>query len=185
MLQELSAAYRLLAGKLSVLHPGKPLLWKNPSSTARTRQLCEWFPRARFIHIVRHPTAVFSSSLRRLPAMLNAFALQRYDQLDLQELVLTCYRELMTRAMQDLPHVPAARLVEVRYEDLAERPLPVLQGAYRQLSLPGWDGAAPRIAAYLESVRGYEPNVHRLSSRQRDRIAREWAFAFERWGYSP
>lgn len=179
--EELQEAYRALAARLSAHCGGRRLLLKNPSATARIRLLKRVFPRARFVCLIRNPFIVFASSLRRLPAMLHAFAWQDYRHLDLERVVLDCYRLLMQRYLDDSPQLSPEELIEIRFEDLAAEPQQIAERVYRWLQLP-----MPRdaIAAYLDSLAGYERNVHRLSVAQIERISREWAFALARWNYS-
>ena len=41
----------------------RPLVLKSPPHTARIRQLLEWFPEAKFVHIRRDPYRVIQSRL--------------------------------------------------------------------------------------------------------------------------
>ena len=43
--------------------------------------------------------------------------------------------------------------------------------------------AAP--ARYLETIAGYQTNKFRLDRDLAARIADEWSFAFDEWGYDP
>src|SRR5262249_20681564 len=43
-------------------HHGRPLVLKSPGHTCRIRLLLEMFPGAKFVHIHRHPYAVFQSA---------------------------------------------------------------------------------------------------------------------------
>lgn len=180
-LREFEGAYSTLAARLSVLRGGRRLLFKNPNATGRIRMLKRVFPCAKFIHLVRNPYTVFASSLRRLPAMFNAFAWQDYRHLDLETIVFDCYRLMMRRYLDDSRALSADDLIEVRFEDLAARPNDEIARVYQWLGLEP-DGDA--LGRYLDSQAGYERNLHRLTEPQLQRIATEWAFALQHWGYS-
>ena len=55
---------------------GKPLVLKSPPHTARVRLLLELFPDARFVHIRRHPYAVFRSTKHLHQAVAPYWRLQ-------------------------------------------------------------------------------------------------------------
>ena len=93
---------------------GKPIVLKSPPHTARIRLLLEMFPDARFIHIVRHPFAVFPSMMWTRQTNYRAHGLQRPQFDGLEEFV---YRNFlhMHRAFTDQKHlIPAKNLCELR-----------------------------------------------------------------------
>lgn len=182
-LKQFSAAYQSLAARLSCFHDGRRLLFKNPASTARIALLKTIFPNARFVHIVRDPYDVFASSLRRLPAMLNAFAWQTYDHLDLDDIVIDCYRELMQQYLEQAEQIPAGDLVETTYADVVAAPLDESRRIHEALNLPFDSQAESAISRYLQSLGEYRSNVHALSESQVARIESEWQFAFEHWQF--
>jgi hypothetical protein len=47
------------------------IISKSPQHTARIRILCEMFPSAQFIHMIRHPYEVFASTMRLMRAMFE------------------------------------------------------------------------------------------------------------------
>jgi hypothetical protein len=181
---ELARAYQTLAGKLSFLNGGRQLLFKNPASTARLLFLKELFPGARFIHIVRDPYHVFSSSLLRLSPMLNAFAWQTYDQLDMESTVIDCYRLLMQQYLKQAPQIPAGDLVETSYEALVAAPHDELQRIFETLGLSNYEQSRIHVARYLAALGDYQPNQHTLSVHETDRIESAWSFAIDHWGYT-
>ena len=62
----------------------KPIVLKSPPHTARVRLLLELFPEARFIHIVRDPYVIFSSTVRLWKSLYDVEGLQkpRFDGLE-------------------------------------------------------------------------------------------------------
>ena len=76
-----------------------------------------------------------------------------------------------------------SELIEVSYRELQEDPLNMLRRIYAQLELPGFDTAAPRFEAYLDSQRDYRKNVLPLTQRERAAVSSQWREIFERLEY--
>jgi omega-hydroxy-beta-dihydromenaquinone-9 sulfotransferase len=171
--------------KVASLHAGgKRLVLKNPVNTARMGLLFEMFSSAQFIHIHRDPYDVFSST-RNLHRRVLAFsALQRVSHSELDETVLHLYAAMMRHYFKEREHIPRRQLIDVRYDDLVQRPLEVMKGLYAQLGYDHFEQARPRIATYLESLRGYRKNrFSALTREETDRIEARWDFAFAALGY--
>ena len=58
---------------VSLLAGGRPLVLKSPGHSLRVAALRQILPGARFIHIVRDPTAVYSSTIRLWQVMTGAY----------------------------------------------------------------------------------------------------------------
>lgn len=169
----------------ATLHAGgKPLLLKNPANTARIAQLLEMFPDARFIHIHRDPYAVFRSTQKLHRSVYDMVGLQRVGDEEIQDNVLHMYRELMRRYLDTRGLIPEGNLVEVRYEDLEQRPMQELERVYAALRLPGLEEARPGMEAHLATQKNYVKNRHVFTPRDIARVRREWQFAFDQWGYA-
>ena len=178
-----SRQYLWLLKKLSLVHQGNQLLLKNPSSTARLPLLANIIPNAKFVHIVRNPFHVFPSSLKRLTPMLRAFAWQKYDHLDLDEIVLTCYELLMKKYLLDVPHFESSNLIEIRYEDLIENPVKEIEMIYEKFQIPDSEKALKQISQYVGTIQDYQRNTHTITQSQYDQITNRWQFALDHWNY--
>jgi hypothetical protein len=164
----------------------RPLVLKSPGHTARIRLLLELFPQARFVHIRRHPLAVFRSWQHLIRRIAPWWALQPHDFADLDERILRQYNEVYDAYFDQRGSIPSGRLCEVAYEDLERDPLGELRRIYRELSLPDFAVAEPDVRAYVESVAGYQKNQFvPLEPNLRDRIIRAWQRWFEALGYEP
>src|SRR5579883_180190 len=164
------------------------LLLKSPTHTARIALLRALFPDAAFIHMVRNPYALFASTKKLWTALFAREGLQR-PRLSalpgvpaLDEYVLA----MLDQLYRDFPHqvaaLPERQFCEIRYEDLAARPLAVLAGLYRRLELGDFAALRERVAAYLGSL-DYRPNRHSLTAAERAEVRRRWAAYFTRHGY--
>lgn len=181
--ERFSRAYLQIVKKLTLVQGGKPILLKNPSSTARIRLLKGLFPRAKFVHIRRNPYAVFSSSLARLPRLIRAFRLRSGGELDGEGIVIRSYQKLMRAYLAQRDCLPPGDLVEVSYEDLVDDPERVVSGIYESLGLSPGEGQLVSVRSTVQRDGASAHNRHSLTPEQRERIEREWAFAFDEWDY--
>ena len=176
-------AYRLLVRKLSIAGKDKPLLLKNPASTARIEILNRLFEGARFIHIVRNPFDVFASMLHHYPRLLNAFAWQDFDKIDLEEMVFYKYRRVMDGYLAQR-QIVGDRLLETSYETIVADPACEIGRFFDHFDFRNKDSAMKSIGRYVEQNLNYRRNRYHLTRAQVDRIHDEWGFALKEWGYS-
>jgi LPS sulfotransferase NodH len=176
------AAFTLFLRKCSHAQ-GLPMLVKNPVYTARPAQIRRIFPRAKFIHIHRDPFDVFLSMRNFWKQLLSVMALQRFDHVDIDGTILRIYDRMMHAFAVETTGWEAPDMVEVAYADLDRQPLDTVRHIYETLDLPGFADAAPRFAAYLDSIRSYEKNRFRGDAAMVARVSERWAPWIERWGY--
>ena len=138
------------------LDQGKPLLIKNPTYSARIPQLRRLYPGARFIHIYRNPHAVFRSTRRFYQTLIDKFAWQTVDHLDLDRLVLQSYRRMMDHIERDRQSLPDGHFADLRYEDLEAQPLVEIEKLYERLGLGDIGPHRATFERYLASVDGFE-----------------------------
>ena len=171
-----------LLEKVSLAQGGRRLLIKNPVYSARVAMLREIWPDAHFIHIHRDPRAVFVSTVHFYRTLLDKLALQPYDHIDVEQVVLDHYPRIMQALLDDTADLPPDRFVEVAFERFEREPLAEAERIYRRLNLPGYSAAEPRFRAYLGEVCGYAKNEHRLAEAGRERVERRWSPFIDRWG---
>ncbi len=169
--------------KASWLAGGKRLVSKNPWNTARLTHLHELWPDAPFLHIVRHPYGVYMSAWNALKTGAPLLQFGHADEEEVRELFFEFYRDLLQQHLKQRALLPEGLYAEVRYEDLVADPVGALSGVYERLKLDGWSQFEPSLRAYLSTIADYEPNKFNLDRDLAARIAEEWSFAFEEWGY--
>ena len=77
------------------------------------------------------------------------------------------------------------RLHEMSYEDLDVDPIGQVRAVYHSLQLPDFDVVEPTLRQYVDSLSGYQKNPRsELPLEIRRRLADEWRFCFDAWGYS-
>jgi hypothetical protein len=170
--------------KLTYKH-GKPLVLKSPAHMGRLPLLLELFPEARFVHIHRHPFAVFKSTVHTARAVTKMWSLQRYVPPDVEAKALRQYREICEAFLEDRGLIEPGRLCEIGYDELVGDPVTTLRSVYERLGLPDFADAEPRIQEYAASLAGYRRNSFAtLAAEKREEIYRECRGCFEAWGYA-
>ena len=68
------------------------LVLKSPPHTGRLKQLSQWFPGAKFIHMSRHPYRLVPSTMKlwKLLDLLQGFQLPKYDDVWLKNYIFEC-----------------------------------------------------------------------------------------------
>jgi len=181
--QEFTNAYLKLLKKLDYFHGGKQLLMKNPASTGRIPFLLEHFPNAKFIHIIRNPFKVFTSSAGRYVGAIPSFSWQDFDNFDIDDHVLEFYERLMSAYLKDRELIPKENLIETRFEDLTKNPVKELTKIYDQFGLPGKAKGLGKVSEYMDANKDYKKNTHQITQAQVSAITDHWAFAFDEWNY--
>jgi hypothetical protein len=161
------------------------LVLKSPTHTCRIPALLELFPDARFVHIVRDPYVVFSSTINLWKSLYQAHGLQRPTFAGLEEHVFTTFIHLYARLEQSKHLIAPNRFHEVRYEDLLADPVGQMRLLYERLELGGFEGLLPRLKGYLDANAGYRTNRYpNLSPELRDEITRRWGHIIRHYGYA-
>jgi omega-hydroxy-beta-dihydromenaquinone-9 sulfotransferase len=174
----------LFLQKLALLQPGRRLLVKNPVYSARIAMLREIWPEAKFLHVYRDPYRVFASTRTFYLRLLQELALQPFDEVRIDELVLDAYPRMMTRLLEDAAALPPTAYAEIRFETFVRDPLGELSRVYETLGLDGFFAARPRFAAYLDEVRDYHAARHPLPTEAALQVRQHWAPFIARLGYA-
>lgn len=160
------------------------LVIKNPTYTCRIPRLLSVYPDARFIHIYRNPYEVFRSTKRFYRALLERFAWQPFDHLDIDRFVLEGYKRMMDRVESDRRTLPDNRFVEVRFEALEAQPLQQISRIFDQLELGGVGTAEPAIRSHLQRVADFKKMTFDPNVEEQALVERHWGEHIKRLGYS-
>ncbi len=161
----------------------KRLVLKSPPHTGRIGLLAQMFPGAKFIHLVRDPYALYSSAMRLWHAMdeTQGFQLPKFD--GLEEYVFSTFTRMYEGFERGRESVDPENICDVRYEELAQNPVSVVESVYNKLQLGDFEVARPAIEAHVATLRDYKPNKHQLDDELMARIRQRWAPYFEKYGY--
>lgn len=160
----------------------KQLVLKSPPHTGRVGVLSQMFPGARFIHIARHPDAIFASTRRLWQSLDSVQGLQLPQHRDLDELVFDSF-ERMYRGYWKADQLDESQRYEIRYEDLVRDPAGRLEEIYQKLDLGDFETVRPHLQEYLQKQRDYKTNRHQLEPEIQQEIRRRWKEYFERYDY--
>ena len=169
--------------KSVTLRTPKRIVLKSPPHTARIKTLLEMFPKARFVHIVRDPYTLFSSTVNLWKRLAEHEGLQMVQGDRLDEYVYHTMVQMYDAFHEQQPLIDPSRFCEVRYEDLVKNPLGEMRRVYDELALGGFDKAHPAMQAYMAGQSNYKANRWQIPAETRAEIARRWRFYFERYGY--
>lgn len=170
-------------GKVSNVAGGKPILVKNPSHTARLDRLLRIFPRAKVIHLHRHPDEVFRSMRGFYENLLPALSFQEVPEIDFDGLILDTMEAMNRKFLRESEGLPSSRFVDLSYEELRQDPLGTLTHLYKKLALGDFSTARPAFEAHLEATVGYKRNPHHLAPEEQALVREKVALPFEVWGY--
>lgn len=185
-----SRAYDRLLRRVAIDEGGRPLVLKSPGHAARIDVLRRLYPDARFIHVHRDPYEVFRSNLKMWQAMIADHVLQNWNaddpqhEAELSHNLTYFYGEIMRRCFEHSACLPANRFAEVRFADLERDPLGELERVYKQLDLPDWNEAAPRMQEYVGQTATYRRDGYPEPGPDFAPIREAWDFAYKRLGYS-
>ena len=180
---EWKAALLLFYKKLSWKY-GRPLVLKSPPHMCRIGLLLEMFPDARFVHIYRHPYAVFRSTKRQSLLSLRATLLQEARSLDVDAWIIRRYRTMYDAFFEERDLIPDGQFHEIRFEDLERDPVAQMRGLYEGLGIPGFQAFRPSLENYVSANSGYRKNEYQeLPASLRAEISQAWRRSFDEWNY--
>ena len=168
----------------SVLYrrPGR-LVLKSPQHTYRLQTLAKLFPQAKFVHIVRDPYVIYSSTMHFWTTTFEKYALQSPPYRDVEAMVLENFCRLHDTLAVARQTVGADRLVELRYEDLVANPVDQLAELYQQLDLGDFGPAREAIEKYAHRTRKYQTNRYELTAEQSAAVTQRWRPYIVQYGY--
>ncbi|MFK7768905.1 MAG: sulfotransferase [Mariniblastus sp.] len=181
---ELRSAMEHFIKSLTVRY-GKQLVLKSPPHTGRLRQLAEWFPGAKFVHMSRHPYKLVPSTMRlwKLLDELQGFQLPKYDDTALKNYIFECKDLMYSAYLEQRSEFPENQLAEVEFEQLLADPNAEMRRVYEQLELGGFDDAEPAIDSYFESRKDHKTNPFSIDETLRMDIDNNWHQYMDEFGY--
>jgi omega-hydroxy-beta-dihydromenaquinone-9 sulfotransferase len=169
---------------LTYQHQGKPLILKSPTHTARLAMLARMFPKARFVHIVRDPHAVFASTVHLWRNLQSENALAPMDMTALEAQVIRNLLDMYDGFETARAALQPGRFHQIRYEDLVREPLPTLEQCYHAIGLSDFTVVRPRIGDYLSTLSDYRTNEYAISPHGKAAVNEAWGAIFRKWGYA-
>jgi hypothetical protein len=160
------------------------LVLKSPQHTFRLQTLNRLFPRARFIHIVRDPYVIYSSTVHFWTTTYREFALQAPPYAGVERMVLDTFCRLHDTLAAARAEIGDDRFTELRYENLVANPAEEVAKLYDRLQLGDFEPAREAIEQYAKRTRKYQTNLYELTPEDTAEITRRWRPYIERYGYA-
>lgn len=160
------------------------IVLKSPTHTFRLPILLELFPNALFLNMVRHPLAVFMSTMRLWKSLYVMYGYQKPNFEGLAEHVLTTFSRMHERLEATRSIVPQDRLLDVRYEDLVEDKVGTMRQIYDCLDLGEFETVRPAIEAYAKEHADYRPHQYAPAPELEREVFQRWKPYYERYGYT-
>lgn len=161
--------------------PGR-LIVKNPLNSMRIEILERLFPDALYINMMRHPAAVYCSTLRLWRALHDEFGYQRPPREGLEEHVLQTGERVHKALQRARRSVSPERWCEVRFEDLVADPQSELRRIYSTLRLAPFEASEPAVDRYLARRASYRPQTA-VSPDDVQRVESRWSAHFSEGRY--
>jgi hypothetical protein len=170
--------------RMLTLRHGKRVILKSPTHTGRLEVLADMFPNARFVHVVRHPDALFPSTIRLWQSLdlVQGLQIPRHDRLE--QYVHGAFERMYESFERGRAGLSSRRICDVRYEDLVRDPVGELAHIYEQLELGDFEPVRDKIEEYVGGQKAYQPNRHELDPTTRAEIRRRWGGYMQRYGYA-
>jgi len=151
---------------------GKRLLLKNPFHSMRIPLLLEMFPKAKFIHIYRHPLEVIPSTIHMWDVVGRENVLKGKATKPKTEEVSLVFDRVMTTIREDLASVANEAKIEIGFRELEKTPMLTLEKIYDKLEIKASPKFEERIKDWLAETGSYQKNKYLLSETEKQIIER-------------
>lgn len=158
-------------------------LSKNPPHTGKVKTLVEMFPNAKFIYLMRNPYTVFESSRSFITNTIAPLELNSIPLEQMEENILRNYSELYDAYQEQKQYIPEGNLFEIKFEDIENDAMGVMERCYQTLRLDGWESARTSIQKYVEKKKGYKKNKYEYNERTISLVNRFCKRAINEWNY--
>jgi hypothetical protein len=148
----------------------KTIVSKNPFNSFRIKELSVLFPKARFIHIVRHPFEVVPSTVNMWRIVLKQNRLNRDGSDPEIEDVTKGLEKLLTTIKKDSAVIPKDNFFEMKFEDLEADPVGEIKKIYSRFQMPINDVFCQKIQSFVDSMNGYRKNEFHLTDHEKELI---------------
>ncbi len=153
--------------KKLTLGNNKTILIKNPFHSLRLEVLNEIFPKARYIHIIRHPYKVVPSTVRMWDIVGTQNAMNNKWVKPTTKDVSEVLNLMVNKLEDDSKVLPNDRYYELKFEDLEKDPLKELKQLYKHFNVEFSEQFEKQIKEFLISVMNYQKNKYTIPEADR------------------
>jgi omega-hydroxy-beta-dihydromenaquinone-9 sulfotransferase len=170
---------------VTLLGNGRRMVLKSPPHSMRIPTLLRLFPEAQFIHIVRHPATVYSSSIHMFRKMMTLYGIGTpIDDTRINEVLVQSIPRLESAIVDSVQGLPPGQYVCLSFESLIANPLRALEKIYDVLALNDFATQKERLINNLAARAGYRPNTYALSAGDSERLGESCKLLMRKYGYS-
>jgi len=160
-LEEWKSALIYFYKKLTI-NNDKTILIKNPFHSLRLDVLNEIFPKARYIHIMRHPHKVVPSTIRMWDIVGTQNAMNtRWIKPEIKE-VSEHLNSMVIKIDKDLKKLPNEKYFELKFEDLETDPIDRIKQIYKHFNVEFSEEFEEQMKNFLISVSNYQKNKYSI-----------------------
>ena len=116
-------------------------------------------------------------------SIIPIFSLQRIDVEFLDRFIIDFYRDLYKKFLEEKKYIDNDNLIEFKYEDFVKDPLTILRGVYDKFGFGWFEEAKPNFERYIEKHKNYKAHQYTIDEELREKIGKEWGFAFKEFDY--
>lgn len=178
------AAFDLFVRKITVRSP-KQIILKSPSHTYRIETLLKMYPEAKFVYIYRDPFDVFNSACHLRRTMIEENTLGKPIFKDVENDIITIYKQAFERYQADKSLIPEGHLHEVKYEDLAAEPVQEMNKIYEALNLENVEGMRTAVEPQVEKLKNYKKNHFEPDPHWAKEVYGQCRDTYNLYGYEP
>jgi len=181
--EEWKKLYRQLIIKALLNTGGRRIILKSPVNTGRMRHLMELFPEAKFIHIIRNPVEVYLSTKKFFGQLFPTLQLENFSEDEISKMILDVYQSLMKDYLQDKTQLDPDKLIEIKFEELTEKPLQHLEAIYKGFNYSHFEELSPVFEDYIKGIEDHQVDSYAMDQLELDKIMEHLGFAMKQWDY--
>jgi hypothetical protein len=170
--------------KKVVRNSGRTILLKNPAHSLRIPLLRELFPKARFIHIHRHPFDVVPSSMHLWETLLKDNLLKGKPEIPDVEEVARGLNKFYSLISRDMALIPKGYKSVIAYEDLIQDPVKCIRKCYHDLKVQFTDDFELSIHAYMQQNKAFRKKSYTFGNEDKEKVYQEMKRFFKLHNYS-
>jgi len=168
-IDEWKKAFSDFCNRLSFIN-GKRVLLKNPFHSMRIPLILEFFPKAKFIHVHRHPFEVIPSTIHMWNIVGSENKLNGKKIHNPLNEVAFVYDRVLEYINEQFKNLPEEAKVEIGFKDLETNPSDTIKSIYKKLDLEYKPEFKVAINKWLEDTKSYQKNRYQLEESEKETI---------------
>ena len=141
------------------------------------------FPKARFIHIVRHPYEVVPSTIHMWKIVLDQNKLNRKGSDPGIEEVAKGLHKVLTTIEKDRSVIPEENFYEMKFEDLKADPIAEFRKIYSWFHMSFDDALSHNIQSFMDNLKNYKKNEFHLADEEKQLIRKQLSHHMQIFNY--